>query len=184
MLYVVIKQIAEQINLTLTPGVVLLADVAKHERPADTPGADELENHVLLTLINIEEENLLKNNYPVEQLGAARVTRPPALFLNLYLLFSANFVKYDEALKHIGYIIRFFQASKPFLIDDPDAGQRYKVTLTLHHIGFENLNNLWTVLGGKYLPSVLYKARLVMVQDGTPTGSQAIIDIQATEHLN
>lgn len=184
MLYLIIKHIAEQINLTLSPGVVMPADVAKHERPADASGADELENHVLLTLINIEEENSLKNNYPEQQIGASRVTQLPALFLNLYLLFSANFTKYEEALKHIGYVIRFFQASKPFAIDDPDAGQRYKVTLTLHHIGFENLNNLWTVLGGKYLPSVLYKARLVMVQEGTPTGSQAIIDIQASENLN
>jgi hypothetical protein len=56
MLYVVIKQLAEQINLTLMPGVVVPADVAKHERPADAPGADELENHVLLTLINIEDK--------------------------------------------------------------------------------------------------------------------------------
>ncbi len=96
MLYLVIKHIAEQINLKLATGVVVPADVAKHERPADAPGADELENHVLLTLINIEEENSLKNNYPEQQIGASRVTQPPALFLNLYLLFSANFTKYEE----------------------------------------------------------------------------------------
>ena len=184
MIYIVIKQIADQINQALAPGVVLPADVARHDRPADAQGADELENHLLLTLINIEEENVLKNNFPAQQIGASLVTYPPALFLNLYLLFSANFIKYDEALKHIGYVIRFFQASKPFAIDDPDQGQRYKVTLTLHHVGFENLNNLWTVLGGKYLPSVLYKARLVQVQDAPPTGSQVITDIQASDRLN
>lgn len=184
MIYVVIKQIADAVNQALSPGAVVVADVAKHERPADALGADELENHLLLTLINIEEENVLKNNYPSQQLGAALVTQPPALFLNLYLLFAANFAKYEEALKHIGYVIRFFQPRPPFAIADPDTGQLYKVNLTLHHIGFENLNNLWTVLGGKYLPSVLYKARLVMVQDGPPTGSQAIVDIQAAAHFN
>lgn len=188
MLHVTIQQVADQVNQFLGPlgtlGQVLVADVAKHERPADASGADELENHLLLTLINIEEENTLKNNYPTQQIGSSISTQPPALFLNLYLLFSANFTKYDEALKHIGYILRFFQVNKRLTIDDSEAGLRYDVFFAMHHIGFENLNNLWTVLGGKYLPSVLYKARLVMVQEAPPTGRQVITDIQATDRLN
>ncbi len=188
MLFVAIREIATQVNQFLAPlatlGQVKLADVAKHERPADASGTDEMENQILLTLINIEEENALKNNYPTQQIGASIIAQPPAQFLNLYLLFSANFTQYDESLKHIGYVIRFFQANKRLTINDAETGLRYDILFAMHHVGFENLNNLWTVLGGKYLPSVLYKARLVMVQEAPPTGSQVITDIQSTDRLN
>lgn len=188
MLHVVIQQVADQLNQFLGPlaalGDAIPADVARHEQPANAAGAADLENHLLVTLVNIEEENTLKNNYPTQQIGASLITQPPALFLNIYLLFSANFVVYDEALRHIGFVLRFFQAHKRLAINDTELDLRYDVFFTMHHIGFENLNNLWTVLGGKYLPSVLYKARLVMVQEAPPTGSQVITDIQANNQLN
>ena len=37
------------------------------------------------------------------------------------------------------------------------------------NLSFEELNNLWSVLGGTYLPSAVYKVRLVRVE-----GSQRI----------
>jgi hypothetical protein len=32
-------------------------------------------------------------------------------------------------------------------------------------LNFEQVNHLWSTLGGKYLPSVLYKLRVVGVED-------------------
>jgi hypothetical protein len=32
------------------------------------------------------------------------------------------------------------------------------------NLGFEELSNLWNVLGGTYLPSAVYKVRLLRVQ--------------------
>ncbi|GAB2577791.1 Pvc16 family protein [Spirosoma areae] len=189
MIDVAIDQITAQMNDYLASfgdnfGLVLPADVARHERQADAPGVDSLEDHIILTLINVEEENTLRNNYPVQQIGSSFVTQSPTLFLNLYLLFSANFVQYKEALKRIGYVIQFFQVNKRIAMNDPAAGLPYDVYFTMHNIGFENLNNLWTVLGGKYMPSVLYKARLVAVQETPPAGGRVIVDIQTTERVN
>lgn len=165
-------------------GLVLPADVAKHERQADAPGVDALEDHLILTLINVEEESTLRNNFPMQQIGSSFVTQSPTLFLNLYLLFAANFTQYREALKRIGYVIQFFQANKRIAVSDPATGGPFDLYFTMHNIGFENLNNLWTVLGGKYLPSVLYKVRLVAVQETPPAGGRVIVDIQTTEQVN
>jgi hypothetical protein len=35
-------------------------------------------------------------------------------------------------------------------------------------MNFEQVNHLWATLGGKYLPSVLYKVRMVAIEDDTP----------------
>jgi hypothetical protein len=32
----------------------------------------------------------------------------------------------------------------------------------------EQINHLWAVLGGKYFPSVLYKVRMLTIEDDTP----------------
>ena len=41
--------------------------------------------------------------------------------------------------------------------------KKYEVTV------FEQQNYLWGMVGGKYLPSVLYKFRLLVIQENTPT---------------
>lgn len=188
MIFNALNQITKFINQVLAPvglgNLVMLADVARHERPAGAVGATDVEEHILLTLINIEEENALKNNYPVQQIGSSLVTRQSALFLNLYVLLAANFTHYDEALKAVDAVLRVLQSHKKIRIQDLDTGETFDLFPAMHHIGFENLNNLWTVLGGKYMPSVLYKFRLVMVQESPPTGGQVITDIQATSTVN
>lgn len=188
MIETAIDQITSQMNDYLASfgnfGLVLPADITKHERQADAPGPDPPDNRIVLTLINIEEENTLRNNFPVQQVGSSFVTQAPTLFLNLYLLFSANFDQYKEALKRVGYVIQFFQVNKRLRVADPAAAAPYDVYFTMHNIGFENLNNLWTVLGGKYIPSVLYKARLVAVQETPPVGGKVIVDIQTSERVN
>jgi len=49
--------------------------------------------------------------------------------------------------------------------------RNFKMNLDLHSMTFEQLNHLWGTLGGKQVPSALYKARVVeidksMVKEG------------------
>lgn len=188
MIETAIVQLTDLLNDYIAPrddfGKVVPADISRHERQPDSPGVESLEDRIVLTLINVEEENTLRNNYPMQQIGSSVVSQSPTLFLNLYLLFSANFTQYTEALKRIGLVIQYFQVHKRITLTDPSSGAPFDLYCTMHNIGFENLNNLWTVLGGKYMPSVLYKARLVAIQETPPTGGRAIIDIQTTDRIN
>lgn len=123
-----------------------------------------------LSLINIEEEPALKNKKPYRRISDDEISKiHPPVYLNLYLLVSAYFgdteENYKEALKNLGRVISFFQAKPVFNHTNsenlnPDIE---KVVTELVTMTFEQQNNLWASLGGKYLPSVIYKIRPVEV---------------------
>lgn len=188
MLSSILKDITQRFNNFLLPQVpmggkqMILGDIAKHSGQQDAPGSDTIQNNLVLTLVSVEEENSLKNNYPLRQEQSVTITQKPTLFLNLYLLFTANFDDYEEALKHVGYVLLFFQVNTKISFTDA-LGNTYNLTFTLHNIGFENLHNLWTVLGGVSKPSAIYKARLIFIQESPTTGAQAITNIQSQEKI-
>lgn len=123
-----------------------------------------------LTLINIEEEPALKNKNPYRRVSDDEISKiHPPIYLNLYVLISAYFgdseENYKEALKNLSRVIRFFQA-KPLFNHQNSAGldpDIEKVLVELVTFSFEQQNNLWASLGGKYLPSVIYKIRPVEI---------------------
>jgi hypothetical protein len=166
-------------NKVSSTASVILTDVAK--QMSSSEGEGEEGKGIYLTLVNIEEETSLKNNYPVQRIGSNIVELDPSVHMNLYLLFSANPTNYEEGLKQISRVIEFFQFNRVMNVTLND--QSYEVRFNLYNIGFENLNNLWTVLGGRYLPSVIYKARLLMFQETPPTVGPAIVEVEGTESL-
>ena len=43
-----------------------------------------------------------------------------------------------------------------------------KLGVDLMSLGYEQLNQVWTFVGAKYLPSAVYRVRLVALQDDEP----------------
>jgi hypothetical protein len=138
-----------------------------------------LGDHVIITLVNIEEESSLKNglHYRRTPVGGIEYENPP-VFLNLYLLFTANFpTHYDVSITLLGQIIQFFQGQNTFtfIVDDLE----HQMTLDLYTMTFEQINHLWGSLGGKQIPFVMYKARLLRITDKKLQGlGSPIIEIQ------
>ncbi|NJL77340.1 MAG: DUF4255 domain-containing protein [Saprospiraceae bacterium] len=162
-----------------------LGDISKHEKDQPATGGNKpVDNSLVLTLINIEEESVLKNNYPVIQEGTAVISQLPSVYLNLYVLFAANLDEYTSALRYISHVIEFFQVNKKMSFLYEENNIIYQVFYSLHNIGFENLNNLWTVLGGRYIPSVIYKIRVLPVQVAPPIGGNVITEVQNNEPGN
>lgn len=127
----------------------------------------DIEDNLVLSLINVEEEKTLKNEPNLKRLGSEVTTQNPPLFLNLYLLFSANINDYEEALKFLSLVLQFFQQQKVFTSNDsPGLAQAgiQKMTFEIFDLSFEQTNNLWGVLGSKLIPSILYKVRMITVQ--------------------
>ncbi|MEO5651058.1 MAG: DUF4255 domain-containing protein [Ginsengibacter sp.] len=143
-------------------------------------------NKIILSLVNIEEDRLSKNPENFSKTDDNKVVYKNApIHLNLYCLFAYNHGEndsettnhYEEGLLYISYIIRFFQhrlvftaANSPAL--DPGIE---KLLMEQYTLGFEQMNQLWSVLGGKYLPSVLYKMRLVVIDEDLPAGVGELI---------
>jgi len=135
-----------------------------------------------LSLINIEEERVFKEQRATYLNENGKVqSYNPELRLNLYILITSNFQDkliedpsddYREGLKQLSYVILFFQSKNVFTNDnspllssiDPNI---QKIIVELYSYSFEQLYNFWSVVGTKYLPSVLYKVRMLRFQGGT-----------------
>ncbi len=131
------------------------------------------ENTICMTLVKIEEDKInMSNGTQIDYNdNGAKFYKAPVK-LNLYILFSASSSdgqekNYKEALKRISRVIAFFQSKNVFTSSntprlDPGVG---KLTAELFNMTIEEQNNLWSMLGGAYRPSVLYKFRALLVQE-------------------
>jgi hypothetical protein len=150
----------------LTPGT---PHVSGNIRLAHVKEIKQIEEHLLITLINIEEEHVLKNQPNFERKNGTLVQREPMVYLNLFVLFTATHPTYDTAMTRLSEAIDFFQAKHFF--SPSDAGfpaNLDKLSFEIYSLKIEQLNHLWGILGGMYYPSVLYKVRVAKMRKIIP----------------
>ncbi|MBK8747746.1 MAG: DUF4255 domain-containing protein [Saprospiraceae bacterium] len=112
------------------------------------------DNKIVVTLLNIERDGSNMN------FGGGMIRTDMPLHINLYMLFSSYFTDYAESLKFLSGVIGFFQGNPQFMIDDNT------IKAELFHIDFRELSNLWTCLGAKIVPHVLFKFRTLNMDEG------------------
>ncbi|HYG39036.1 MAG TPA: DUF4255 domain-containing protein [Cytophagales bacterium] len=171
-LNLIVAQLNAYIPPTLPedPAEVVLGNIALNEASDQV----EIQEKIVASLVNIEEESALKNitNFQKHSTGVKYIHQP--VFLNLYILFAAHYPKsYEKALMRLSAVIRFFQHKKTFdfssspslpPLTDPDDSE-LSISMDLFTMTFEQINHLWGTLGGKQMPFVMYKGRLVKLQD-------------------
>ncbi len=146
---------------------------------ASETGGDNVDTttNAFLTLVNIEEDRISKSQENFIRKDNTILYKNPKVHLNLYLLFSVNLSSYSESLKRLSFIIQFFQFQNVFTpLTSPSlpAGVE-ELILDLNTISFQDLNNLWGILGSKYLPSVMYKMRLISISEEFIQGEAGLI---------
>jgi hypothetical protein len=173
-----VSLIAAQLNQFLRRSLELSEDVVVVSNILEQDGtvAPNIDNKIVVFLTNIEKDTMPQAQPRAQAAGAGvgrtTVTTAP-LYLNLYLMVAAYFngSNYPEALKFISNTVHFFQ-SQPVLdhANTPDMDPRIdRLVLDIENLDIQQLSNLWGVLSGKYLPSVLYKVRMVAVDAGAVT---------------
>ena len=132
--------------------------------------------------IPTDDKQYLKLNPPVE--------------LDLSVLFIAHKQDYGTALRDLSSVISFFQANPVFdqeknpslnaAVLEPNNKPWQlveRLVFTLHTLSFEQQNNLWAMLGSKYIPSVLYKMKMITVFDTKgKEKTPAITEMNFIEH--
>jgi len=181
-------QIASQLNQALRRRFQIAEDLVVLSNILEQDGniAAHIADKLVVSLVNIEKETV--NMRPPQQSTGARalVMRPP-ICLNLSVLFAANFssANYPEALKFISSSIGFFQA-RPVIDQQntPDLDARIeKVTLEIQNLSIMELSNLWGILSGKYMPSILYKVRMLTIDSQEISGEvPTILEPRAVAH--
>ncbi|HNW98470.1 MAG TPA: DUF4255 domain-containing protein [Bacteroidales bacterium] len=160
------KYVSEELNSRLGAPVETKIDSISKEGSSDS---------LYITLINIEEEKFYKNqnHYRKENVydSSYKIVNPE-IKLNLYILFSAQKTDYTEALKQISHIITIFQGKNVFEKDDfpKEITNLESLIIELYSLSFEQNNSLWQTMGSKIVPSVLYKVKLLSIQDNKKLG--------------
>lgn len=155
-------------------------------RVFDPEAGTGLNNKAILSLVNVEEDRVAKQQENFIKTDISTRYKSPQLYLNLYILISVNRTVYSDSLIWLSYILQFFQYQNVFTpISHPALDSRIqKLIVDLYSLNFEQVNHLWSTLGGKYLPSVLYKVRQITVDEDITTSEGGFIkQIQIDETL-
>lgn len=161
-----IAQIAAQLNeylgglLGTSEDIVLVSNLLG----LDGSPAPDVNNRIILFMTSIEKDPV-SQRAPEGKGGVFNGVQP--LFLNIYLMVVANFTgaNYPQSLKFLSLVISFFHRQP--VIDhgnSPGLDQGIdKLVLDIENTQPQAMSNIWGVLGGRYLPSVLYRVRMVAV---------------------
>ncbi len=135
--------------------------------------------HITMMLVSLEEERLIgKQPYYAPLNDREKIQLNPPVEINLQVLFIAHNSHYETALRDISQVISFFQSNTVFQEStypalNAEAGDSSKkpwqtierLALAIKNLSLEQQNNLWSMLGPKYIPSILYSVRMLTVFD-------------------
>lgn len=131
-------------------------------------GTEERPNKMVVSLINVERETAGGISAPVQRTpeGYARLSPPLLLNLNVMLAAVYDERRYAESLSVLSDTLKFIQSAPRFEV----GGTGY--TIEIVSISTQDTNNVWTLLGGQYYPSVVCKIRrLVLDAEEITSGS-------------
>ncbi len=161
--------LAEELNSYLRAKTGSAGDKVKLSAIVDETGKYLIdEDSIGISVINIEEERVVKDQIKEYALRSGQhIISPPTLKLNVFAMFAANFKKYDQSLKFLTHILTFFQA-RPVFVPEKYAGLDQgieRLVIELQRLNYDQLNQIWAFIGGKQLPSVVYRIGMVVLQD-------------------
>ena len=144
-----------------------------------THGADE---NIIISLINIEENRVSRDPQNFVRNGMDIKIKNPAVHLYLTLLFTSARHEggYGKALESIQHTIEFFQ--RKYVFDQSNTPNLNpgieKLILEMISLNLEQLQQLWSMLGGKYHPSVAYRMRMVTIDSNISSPGTAVKEIE------
>jgi len=144
--------------------------IAVLSTPAGSDGISESRNNnsLIISLVNIERDTSMGINFKPQPLQNERFfTGRPSLSLNLYVLVSSDFSNknYDESLKYLSAALEMIQRNDLLTAyNTPELNPEIsKLYLGLENLSFQELSNIWSMLGRKYIPSFLLKVRMLTI---------------------
>lgn len=180
--------LAMQLNQHLRRRLVLAEDMVVVSNLQEPGGGvvTSASNKLVLFISGIERDTAAHRagGAGSEQRTQLRGVEP--LFLNLLVICAATFSGqgYPEALRFLSDAIAYFQARPVFdHQSSPGLDPRIdRLVLNIENLSNSEMHSLWSIHGGRYLPSVLYRVRLVCLGDDTPRRRETLIsqpDVEA-----
>ncbi|MDT8998196.1 DUF4255 domain-containing protein [Paucibacter sp. APW11] len=168
-----LTQIAGQLNQHLRQRFQVSEDLAVLSNLHEQNGTAVpiVANKLVIFLAGVERDTMAhrsnSSSNTATRVGSAQLRQQEPVFLNLLMMCAANFsgTNYPEALKFLSGAIGFFQATP--VIDHhnaPTLDRRLeRLILNIENLSSSEMHSLWGIHSGRYLPSVLYRVRMVSV---------------------
>lgn len=178
----VLTHLSSQLEAALRPafgtGQQLVHVAPPMRRGGQQNQADE---GVHLTLINLEREGTASNSGMTSvQIGGTFQESLQPLNLNLVILVSIHIAgNYQKSLDVLSAVIGHFQAKPVSMSGLPKGLQRLAVEW--RDMDLTAMHNLWSALGTDYVPSAVYLARMIVVNDPAQRPAQTKITTIALE---
>lgn len=142
------------------------------------------QNKIVMSLINIEKETakpFYSRSHKVANGNYADIH--PGERYNIDLLVSANFDDYNETLKFLDGALLFFQSHAALTAASYSTmpASLGRLEFEIEKITYHQMQSLWTAMGAKYQPSVIYKMRLVSVQANEVEGYTPAVTSTSTK---
>ncbi|MDB4533895.1 DUF4255 domain-containing protein [Vicingaceae bacterium] len=142
---------------------------------ADGSSAIKEDNKIVVSIVNIQEERLATP----QGHGAISIGSKQPIYLNLFLLFSTHFNEKlnQESLRFISAVIGFFQSRRVFTPGDTPSldASIEKLVMEIYNLDFKDQSSIYSTLGAKYTPSIIYKMRMVAIDEGLMDYSAGLI---------
>ncbi len=143
---------------------------------AEGTQAVETRNRIAMFLLNVSQDTVPRSRQP-DRSSEVRVIKP--MHIDIYFMLAAAHDPelYTEGLKQISAAMTFFQAN-PLLTpqNTPDLPRTVaQLSIDMVNLRVEELSQLWSNLGGRYVPSVTYKMRTAIIDSETVTGVDPVI---------
>lgn len=178
MLYAAIDHI-RKVLATRTELPVAVANIAEVASGGD---ADHLAD-IIISLVNIEDVRMARNQEYMVRIDNQLYPKNAPVNLDLWLLFTAYSGSYENDIRNLQEVLSLFQRQPVFTQDTvpelADDGIE-KLVIDMVSLSFDQLQQLWSMLGGKYQPSVLYKMRMITIDSIETSPHQPIMEIQST----
>ncbi len=176
-----LTQITAQLNVHLRHRFQVNEDLAVLSNLLEQNGSlvPLIANKLVLFLVGVEQDAYAHRAIGMGLNAQAQLRGTEPVFLNLLMMCAANFSgsNYPEALKFLSGAIHFFH-ERPVLDhhNTPGLDQRLdKLVLNIENLSSAEMHSLWGIHSGRYLPSVLYRIRMVSIAGQQVQGREQAI---------
>ncbi len=179
MIYSSFKTLADKLNEYLkriynTPEDMVVVAAVGQDTAVES--ADN-QNRIVLSLLNIERETSMGINPVYRNISDKKVSLNNSPWhLNLYFVVAAMFndKQYLQSLRVLSSVIEFFQSKSIYTVTHSGKPSRIKITVESVNVNYQELTNLWSVMGGRYYPSIVGKIRMLTVDSNELAGVRHI----------
>jgi len=147
------------------------ADLGNISEIVNDPNNNGVNADVIISLINIEENRLSSDQHNYIRKDGGIIMKNPAVHLYLTILITSvrRAGAYGMSLQDLQNVIGVFQ--KKFVFDHINTpllnANIEKLILDMVSLNLQQLHEIWSVLGGRYFPSVVYRIRMVTIDSLT-----------------